>query len=334
MLGKTLFVMKEKDLFLDVAFQEHRAGTIRINVQGPKTYQLSYSTMHQILAGPVGLGIGGAALLYKLGHEAHWYLTLSQSCYIRKYKELHGKQFDLTNTHGIVLRLEHIDKLRVMGTIHNVHPTYRQDAVEHWVRGFTEDPDAEVSHSSKASDKWVFYFKPAESVEIPHEISVQVDESNKIQHYLVTLPGRKTQCRHCGLDTHWANKCPTRGKPLANVQVPTEGVKSPDTTPSASTGTENPRKKKTTKRPGHPVSPTASPSKIRERKDYIQQENKDNYQIDDTYPDKETTETTEGQKHAQISSPKKLIIDLTPEEIKRTDISQKEQEPPKVNSTR
>jgi hypothetical protein len=143
----------------------------------------------------------------------------------------------------------------------------------------------------------VFFFKPAESVEIPHEISVRVDESNKVQHYLVSLPGRKTQCRHCDLDTHWANKCRTRRKHQTNVKVPTEGVTSPDTTPSASTVTENSRQKKTTKRPGNPVSPTASPSKIRERKDYIQPANKDNNQIEDTCPDKETTETAEGQKH-------------------------------------
>jgi hypothetical protein len=327
-----------------------------IHVHGPKTFTTSYGLMHQILAGPVGLGPSGVEVLYKLDDDEKWFVNLTTAAHMAKYSTLHGKSIDLSNTHGISLRLKHQDKQRVMGTMHKVNTTYKKEAVEGIIRGFTEDPDVEVFQSKKAGDKWNFLFKPANNIDIPHHITMMVQETQKFRSFLITLPGRKTKCLHCSLDTHWSKKCPSRvskGKPqsapakrpepdpvpatedaTATTATGTEGVTSPDTTPSASTVTQNPRQKKTTKRPGNSISPTASPIKIRERKDYTQQANKDNSKIDDTCPDKETTETTEEQKHAQISSPKKLIIDLTPEETKKTENSQKEQEPLKVNSTR
>jgi hypothetical protein len=47
---------------------------------------------------------------------------------------------------------------------------------------------------------------------------MMVQETQNFRSFLITLPGRKTKCLHCSLDTHWSKKCPSRvskGKPLS-----------------------------------------------------------------------------------------------------------------------
>lgn len=190
--------------------EEEHAGTLVVTVSGQNATRVSYSYMHSILAGPVGLGINGVATLSRYESRTKWYVTLRQATHIIHYGSLHGKTLQLDDSR-LTLLIEHLDKERVKGTLHWLPTATKAQMVKRLVTFLTGDEEPEVSRVEKATDKWAFRCRPTQDV--PHYTLLASSNGSKEYKVAVTLQGRNTPCPTCGSDAHRANACPKRNRP-------------------------------------------------------------------------------------------------------------------------
>lgn len=159
-----------------------------------------------VLCGPGGLPVEAVGGLYKFENPTRWFLAASEKMTQAAYDKLHGQTIHVPGT-GITLRCEHVEKERDRITIHWLPPTYTMEAVTVVVRALTGDGSPEVFRAKEG--KWGALCRPTQP--IPHYAEVEVPGRKEQWHaIMITMPGRRTECRHCSSEEHWSNKCPKR----------------------------------------------------------------------------------------------------------------------------
>ena len=128
---------------------------------------------------------------------------------------LHGKQGQLREP-ACYYRIEELEKETVRATIHWLPPTIKFGGLKKIVQSALGGGLFEkVPHRI---DQAVVYAPKELEADIPHYLEVTYRQES---HFLlVTVPGRRTECRHCSGTDHWSNRCPNTqrsdgGKPRA-----------------------------------------------------------------------------------------------------------------------
>ena len=93
-------------------------------------------------------------------------------------------------------------------------------------------------------DQAAVYVPREKEKDIPHYVELQYDEQTLF--LLVTVPGRRTECRHCGDTDHWSNRCRRTTPPRQTTYAdkikkapPPLRTPKPTPTPKPTTKTDN-----------------------------------------------------------------------------------------------
>ena len=65
---------------------------------------------------------------------------------------------------------------------------------------------------------------------------VEINYGNESCFLLVTVPGRRTACRHCNQSDHWTNRCPNDRKAPEKQESYAQKASKPTPTPTKTTG--------------------------------------------------------------------------------------------------
>jgi hypothetical protein len=189
----------------------HKAGTLIITVAGPMAYKASYSFVHGLLSGPLGLGPNGVSSVYRYENSKKYFATLTQAAHLAHYSRLHGTKLELKDPQ-LTVTVEHQDKEKAKGVLSWVPVSFKATAVKKTVSTFTGDDQAEVFHIKSVLDKWSFHFSPEVNIkQIPHFLAIDLEGSTRPEIKLeITIQGRRLPCTICEDDTHWPSQCPLK----------------------------------------------------------------------------------------------------------------------------
>ena len=102
--------------------------------------------------------------------------------------------------------IEQMEKETTRATLHWLPATVKNAALQRLVD--TElGEGCRIERDGHRPDQARVYVPKRETDRIPHYIACEF--KGETFHVLMTIPGRRTVCRHCGDTTHWASQCPT-----------------------------------------------------------------------------------------------------------------------------
>ena len=115
---------------------------------------------------------------------------------------LHEKQGQCRDP-ACICRIEELERKTVRATIHWLPPTLKYGGLRKIVQialdgGLFEKVPYKI-------DQAVVYV-PKEKEDIPHYLEVTYGQESYF--LLITVPGRRTECRHCSCTDHWSSGCP------------------------------------------------------------------------------------------------------------------------------
>ena len=152
---------------------------------------------------------------------------------------LHGKTGQLRDP-ACFFRIEELEKETVRATVHWLPPTLKYGGLKKIVDsalggGLFEKVPQKI-------DQAAVYVPKEKEGDIPHYTEINYRGTCHI--LLVTVPGRRTQCRHCTGTDHWSNRCSQAENRTLNDQRPTfaekvqkKPTKTTKPTPTATTTT-------------------------------------------------------------------------------------------------
>jgi hypothetical protein len=183
--------------------------------------------------------------LYRHKDPNKWYLVLNAAGYTTKHRGLLGLKKNFPEAE-VSMHIFAQEEDRSRGCILWLPYTFQEKCVKEIVSGMTGDPEPKITKDAKRN-QWFFHYKPVQGVDIPHYVSVDiVGETNKKGEIWVRLPGRLTDCKHCGLNTHWDSQCPSRGSRPLDGPPPRREATRPETctdesAPTTSSTTQPPK---------------------------------------------------------------------------------------------
>ena len=156
---------------------------------------------------------------------------------------LHGKQGQIPDP-LCFFRIEQLGKetTRSRATLHWLPPTLKYEGLRKIVNKAVGGGHFEkVPHRV---DQAAVYVPREKEKDIPHYVELQYEEQTLF--LLVTVPGRRTKCRHCGDTNHWSNRCTRTTPPRQTTYAdktkkapPPSKAPKPTPTPKPTTKTDN-----------------------------------------------------------------------------------------------
>ena len=182
----------DEDLCRPSLFPE---GTLVIKTWGPGAARTTHLNIQRHLGAITGTP-PSTLQVWRQEDPYRWYVVGPPA--------LHGKTGQITDP-LCFFRIEELGRETTRATIHWLPPTLKYEGlkkiVEKAVGGGTFE---KVPHRI---DQAAVYVPKKNEQKIPHYIHLKYEEESTF--LLVTVPGRRTECRHCQQTDHWSNKCPT-----------------------------------------------------------------------------------------------------------------------------
>ena len=200
------FLIEKKDLEGGLV---HPPGTLLLKLSGREAVRASIRSLLDVL----GLSPGEVSSLYRFENPFSWFLVPVSG---RTREKLLGKLFGGDATIRVEVTSIEEEKTRI--TLHWVSPAINEKKIQQIFESFSEEGSkVEVSRIT-GTDKWMSWVRVKKDTALPHYIQLRYEGDPKTYKVLVTVPGRRQQCWHCGQEEHWTNQCPTRRT------APTSGV--------------------------------------------------------------------------------------------------------------
>ena len=193
----------DEDLCRPSLFPE---GTLVIKTWGPGAARTTHLNIQRHLGAITGTP-PSTLQVWRQEDPYRWYVVGPPALY--------GKTGQITDP-LCFFRIEELGRETTRATIHWLPPTLKYEGlkkiVEKAVGGGTFE---KVPHRI---DQAAVYVPKKNKQKIPHYIHLRYEEESTF--LLVTVPGRRTECRHCSGTDHWSNRCPNAprsdgGKPRA-----------------------------------------------------------------------------------------------------------------------
>jgi hypothetical protein len=184
-------------------------NTLVVSASGPRAYSLSEREFRSLLAGPGGLGMTGIHKMDKYKNPLKWYITLTDAARTIHYNRLHGQNIK-SEDNQISLYIEQKEKEKSKATLSWVPSTMKPEFIKKIAVAATGDRDTSIQQIGNTNRYHIIY-KPS-AHKVPHYVNVFLtkDGEESLHQIYVVVPGRRTQCVTCGLDTHWSSQCPER----------------------------------------------------------------------------------------------------------------------------
>lgn len=208
---KTFFIEK-KDLDGGLV---HAPGTLLLKLSGQGAVKATMASLIECLK----LTPDEVSSLYRFENPFVWFLVPTSA---RVRTRILGKSFGNDKDFKVDVCTLEDEKIRV--TLHWVAPTINKSKIGEIFGAFAEEGSKIEPIKLGNSDKWAAWIKLRKQTELPHYIQLRYEDDPRTYKVLVTIPGRRQQCWHCGQDQHWSNQCPNRANPRRD-QNPTEGAK-------------------------------------------------------------------------------------------------------------
>ena len=169
-------------------------GTLLVRTWGPGAARATHLTVQRQL----GALTGAAPSTLQVWRAADPYRR-----YVVGPPSLHGKTGQLRDP-ACFFRIEELEKETVRATVHWLPPTLKYGGLKKIVDnalggGLFEKVPQKV-------DQAAVYVPKDKEKDIPHYTEITYRNASHILP--VTVPGRRTQCRHCTRTDHWSNRCP------------------------------------------------------------------------------------------------------------------------------
>lgn len=182
----------------------HSPGTLLLKIGGKSAAKASFAT----IVGMLKVSAADILSLYRLENPFVWFLVpandgVKAKLLNRSFGEEGSIKIDISTLEG--------EKVKI--TLHWVSPTINKKKIEDILRSFAEPGSVVEAVRLGVTDKWASWIKVKKNFEIPHYIQLRVEGDPRVYKVLVTVPGRRQQCWHCGQDQHWSNQCPSK-KPI------------------------------------------------------------------------------------------------------------------------
>ena len=175
-------------------------GTLVIKTWGPGAARTTHLHMQRHLGAITGTP-PSTLQVWRQEDPYRWYVVGPPA--------LHGKTGQI-NDPLCFLRIEELGRETTRATVHWLPPTLKYEGlrkiVEKAVGGGTFE---KIPHRI---DQAAVYVPKKNEHKIPHYVQLKYEEESTF--LLVTVPGRRTECRHCQETDHWSNKCPTLNKKI------------------------------------------------------------------------------------------------------------------------
>ena len=182
--------LSEEDLCRPSFYPEN---TLAIKTWGPGAARVTHLTVQRHLGALSGVP-PSTLQVWRLEDPYRWYVVGPPS--------LHGKQGQIPDP-LCYFRIEQIGKETTRATLHWLPPTLKYQGLTKIVNQAMGGGHFEkVPHRV---DQAAVYVPKEKEKDIPHYVELQYDEHTLF--LLVTVPGRRTECRHCGDTDHWSNRC-------------------------------------------------------------------------------------------------------------------------------
>lgn len=204
------FLIEKKDLEGGLV---HPKGTLLLKLSGNNAMKSSIGSLLEALK----LSAAEVTALYRFENPYTWFLVPTTA---KVRDRLVGKSFGSETSFKV--EIFPIEEERLKITLHWVSPSIAKTKIVEIIETFAEQGSKVEVTKIGASDKWVSFIKAKKDAPIPHYIQLRYEGDPKIYKVLVTIPGRRQQCLHCGLDQHWSNQCPTRKAGPARTVPPKE----------------------------------------------------------------------------------------------------------------
>jgi hypothetical protein len=121
-------------------------------VAGPIANKASYSFVHGLLSGPLGVGPNEVSSVYRYENSKKYFATLTQAAHLTHYNRLHGTKLELRDPQ-MTVTVEHQDKEKAKGVLSWVPVSFKATAIKRIVSTFTGDEEAEVFQIKSVPDK-------------------------------------------------------------------------------------------------------------------------------------------------------------------------------------
>ena len=170
-----------------------------------------------------------------------WRLEDPYRWYVVGPPSLHGKTGQIPDP-LCFFRIEQLGKETTRATLHWLPPTLKYEGLKKIVNMAVGGGHFEkVPHRV---DQAAVYVPKEREKDIPHYVELKFEEQTLF--LLVTVPGRRTECRHCGDTDHWSNRCSRTAPPRNTTYAektkrappPPKSTK-PASTPKQTTKTDN-----------------------------------------------------------------------------------------------
>ena len=143
-----------------------------------------------------------------------------------KTTQINKKTFGFDNSMKVEVAPLEEEKVKV--TLHWVSPSLQKKKEEEIFSSFAEEGTRPKVNKVGLTDKWSAWVKVRKNFELPHYVQLRYEGDPRAYKVLVTVPGRRQRCWHCGQDQHWSNQCPTKKialirsepRPISDVPVP------------------------------------------------------------------------------------------------------------------
>jgi hypothetical protein len=186
-------------------------GTLVIKVTGERAYHATEEIVTEVLVRFPNVGMSGVAVVGRLANPRKWYAILSNAAHIRAYNHMHEAEV-INEKLSMKFEIYHKDKERARGTLLWMPLSMKPEGVQKIAVFITGDEKTKIERINN-TNKWEFRYTPTKK-DIPHFVDLQLctGEEREVQRIWVNLPGRRTRCAVCGLDTHWESQCPSRNR--------------------------------------------------------------------------------------------------------------------------
>ena len=169
-------------------------GTLVVKTWGPGAARATHLTIQRQLGALTGAA-PSTLQVWRAEDPYRWYVVGPPT--------LHGKTGQLRDP-ACFYRIEELERETVRATVHWLPPTLKYGGLKKIVDsalggGLFEKVPQKI-------DQAAVYVPKEKEKDIPHYTEINYRDTSHI--LLVTVPGRRTQCRHCTATDHWSNRCP------------------------------------------------------------------------------------------------------------------------------
>ncbi|XP_055863955.1 uncharacterized protein LOC129922336 [Biomphalaria glabrata] len=192
------FLIEKKDLEGGLV---HPSGTLLLKLIGQESIKASMASLMTVLS----LSPDEVGSLYRFENPFVWFLVPNSP---RVRARILGKTFGTEST--LKVEVSTIEDEKVKITLHWVAPTIVKNKIIEIFQSFSEEGSKVEPVKLGNSDKWAAWLKIKKGTEVPHYIHLKYVDDPRVYKVLITIPGRRQQCWHCGQDKHWSNQCPNR----------------------------------------------------------------------------------------------------------------------------